>query len=189
MATVLLLLDLQNGITDRFPKEYMEPYLARVALVVQKAREAGIQVVHVVSSFRPGYPELCARNTSTARVLALGNNAFVQGDSSTGIHTAVAPVQSEVVVAKHRVSAFASTDLDMVLRCAGVENVVIAGLITSGAVLSTVRQAADLDYGITVLKDLCMDRDPEVHQVLTEKVFARHTVVSGEEWVAGLKSD
>jgi nicotinamidase-related amidase len=54
-------------------------------------------------------------------------------------------------------------------------------------VLSTVRQAADLDYGITVLADACADPDAEVHRVLTEKVFPRQALVtSTDEWIASL---
>ena len=44
--------------------------------------------------------------------------------------------------------------------------------------LSTLRQAADLDYGLTVLADACLDADPEVHRVLTEKVFPRQAEVT-----------
>ena len=43
--------------------------------------------------------------------------------------------------------------------------------------LSTVRQAADMDYRMIVIKDCCLDRDDEVHRVLTEKVFPPHTTV------------
>ena len=44
--------------------------------------------------------------------------------------------------------------------------------------LATLRQAADLDYQLIVLADACLDADPEVHQVLTEKVFPRQAEVS-----------
>jgi nicotinamidase-related amidase len=54
-------------------------------------------------------------------------------------------------------------------------------------VLSTLRQAADLDYGLVVLADGCLDTDPEVHRVLTEKVFPRQAdVLSVAEWPAGI---
>jgi len=54
-------------------------------------------------------------------------------------------------------------------------------------VLSTLRQAADLDYRLVVLSDACLDADPEVHRVLTEKVFPRQAAVrTVAEWVAGL---
>lgn len=69
----------------------------------------------------------------------------------------------EVVVSKRRVSAFTGTDLDILLRCYKSNHLIIAGLVTSGAVLSTIRQAQDMDFQITVLRDLRMDWDEEVH--------------------------
>jgi nicotinamidase-related amidase len=76
------------------------------------------------------------------------------------------------------VSAFAGSDLDVVLRGLGAGTLVLAGIATSGVVLSTLRQAADLDYRLIVLADACLDADPEVHRVLTEKVFPRQAEVS-----------
>jgi nicotinamidase-related amidase len=68
-----------------------------------------------------------------------------------------------------------------------VSSLVLAGIATSGVVLSTLRQAADLDYQLTVLADGCADADPEVHRVLLEKVFPRQAaVVTTEEWVRSL---
>jgi len=50
-----------------------------------------------------------------------------------------------------------------------------------------VRQAADLDYRLVVLSDGCLDADPEVHRVLTEKVFIRQAAVTTvEQWTLGL---
>ena len=71
--------------------------------------------------------------------------------------------------------------------CGTVRHLVLTGVATSGVVLSTLRSAADLDYRITVLSDGCGDGDPEVHRVLTEKVFpTQATVTTVDEWVAGL---
>ena len=85
-------------------------------------------------------------------------------------------------------SAFAGTDLDMILRANGIETLVLAGIATSGVVLSTVRHAADADYRLVVVGDCCADRDPEVHRVLVEKVFARQTTVTTAEAVVGALS-
>ena len=91
------------------------------------------------------------------------------------------------MVVKKRVSAFAGSDLDVVLRSLGVTHLVLCGIATSGVVLSTLRQAADLDFALTVLRDGCADRDPEVHRVLLEKVFPRQAdVVTTDEWLRGL---
>jgi len=99
----------------------------------------------------------------------------------------VEPKPGDVVVTKHRVSAFAGTDLDMILRAGGISTMVLAGLATSGVVLSTVRHGADSDYRLVVVEDCCGDRDPEVHRVLMEKVFPRQaTVVKSADVVAAL---
>ncbi len=84
-------------------------------------------------------------------------------------------------------SAFAGSDLELVLRGAGADHLVLTGLATSGVVLSTLRQAADLDYRLTVLADACGDADEEVHRVLTEKVFPRQAdVTTIDAWTAAL---
>ncbi len=91
------------------------------------------------------------------------------------------------MVNRKRVSAFAGSDLDMVLRAQGVRHLVLTGIATSGVVLSTLREAADRDYALTVLRDGCADGDPEVHRVLLDKVFPRQAdVTTTEEWILGL---
>jgi nicotinamidase-related amidase len=86
------------------------------------------------------------------------------------------------------VSAFAGSDLDVLLRSGGIDHLVLAGIVTSGVVLSTVRQAADLDYRLTALADGCLDADPDVHQVLLQKVFTHQAeVTSIADWTAGLR--
>jgi nicotinamidase-related amidase len=85
-----------------------------------------------------------------------------------------------------RVSAFTGSDLEVVLRAGEIRHLVLCGIATSGVVLSTVREAADKDYRLTVA-DLCADMDAETHAVLTGKVFPRQArVTSAAEWVASL---
>jgi nicotinamidase-related amidase len=185
MKTVLLILDVQNGVIDRL--QNTDPYLQRLASTIEAARKANIYIIHVVTSFRPGYPEINHNNPVLAAVAARGE--YINGHVSTRVHSAIEPAANEVVVTKNRVSAFYATGLEMILRCAGADAVVVAGLITSGAVLSTVRDAMDRDYRVTVLEDCCMDRDEEVHRVLMEKVFASKTdVISADRWVESLSS-
>ena len=95
----------------------------------------------------------------------------------------VAPRPGDLVVTKRRVSAFTGSDLGVLLRGLGAGTLVLTGIATSGVVLSTLRQAADLDYRLIVLADACLDTDPEVHQVLTGKVFPRQAEVrTVAEW-------
>ena len=84
--------------------------------------------------------------------------------------------------------AFTGSDLEVVLRAGGIYRLVLAGIATSGVVLSTLRQAADLDYRLTVLADGCLDADPEVHELLLGKVFPRQAeVTTVAEWAASLR--
>jgi nicotinamidase-related amidase len=182
--TALLIMDVQPGIVDRI--EDAEALLERLGVALAAGRDAGLTIAYVTIGFRPGYPEVSPRNRAFAGIADSG--AFV-GDGSSDIHPAVAPFVSDIVVVKRRVSAFAGSDLDVVLRARDVDRLVLAGIATSGVVLSTLRAAADLDFGITVLRDGCADSDPEVHRVLLEKVFPRQAeVVTVDEWVAGLRS-
>jgi len=102
----------------------------------------------------------------------------------------VAPQPTEVIVTKRRVGAFATTDLESVLRAHEVTCLVLLGIATSGVVLSTVRWAADADYALIVLEDCCADADEEVHRVLMQKVFPRQaTVVPSQAFLQALAPD
>ena len=183
-STALLIMDVQQGIVDRFGSG--EPgYLARLGGAITAARDAGIAVIYVTVGFRPGYPEVSPRNKIFGAIS--GSGRLAGGDQALDVHPAVAPAPGEVIVTKRRVSAFTGSDLDIVLRAQDIGHLVLAGIATSGVVLSTLRQAADLDYQLTVLADGCLDADPEVHRVLLEKVFPRQAeVVSSTDWTAGL---
>jgi nicotinamidase-related amidase len=161
--------------------------LSRTAGLIAAARQTVMRVIYVVVTFRAGYPEVSPRNQSFGTLRESGR--FAAGSEGTEVHPAVAPKPGEVVVTKHRVSAFAGTDLDMILRANGIETLVLAGIATSGVVLSTVRHAADADYKVVVVEDCCADRDAEVHRVLVEKVFPRQaTVVKAEAVVRALSN-
>jgi nicotinamidase-related amidase len=182
-ATVLLVMDVQRGVVDRFADE--PGYLPRLQRAVAAARTSGIPVVYVTVGFRRGHPEISARNRSFSAVAAAGR--FADGDPAAEIHPAIAPEPGDLVVTKRRVSAFTGSDLDVLLRGLGAGTLVLTGIATSGVVLSTLRQAADLDYRLVVLADGCLDADPEVHQVLTGKVFPRQAdVLTVDEWESRL---
>jgi nicotinamidase-related amidase len=167
-------MDVQQGTLERVPGARQQ-LLAQTAQLLEVARSAALRVIYVVIGFRPGYPEVSSRNVVLGTVRAGGR--FAAGSDGTEIPPAVAPRSDEVVVTKHRASAFMGTDLDMILRANGVDTLVLAGVTTSGVVISTVRHAADADYRLVVVADACADPDPEVHRVLLEKVFTRQAAV------------
>jgi nicotinamidase-related amidase len=179
----LLVMDVQNGVVERF-SEGSEPLLTTLATATAGARAAGVPVVYVRVAFRSGAPEVSPRNRAFSAVRGL---PLTEDDPATAVHPAVAPQAGDLVVVKRRVSAFAGSDLDVVLRALDADALVLSDIATSGVVLSTLRQAADLDYDLTVLRDGCLDADPEVHRVLLDRVFPRQAaVVTTEEWLGQL---
>lgn len=175
-------MDMQNGIVDRFA-ERSEELLTTLPEVMELSRSESIPVIFVRVAFRVGAPEASAKNRAFSALAA--SDVMNENGPATQIHSRVAPRIGEIVVTKRRVSAFSGSDLDVVLRSLDVDTLVLAGIATSGVVLSTLRQAADLDFKITVLSDGCADADLEVHRVLTEKVFPRQaTVLTTREWMA-----
>jgi nicotinamidase-related amidase len=182
--TALLVMDLQTDVVAMFG-EKATPLLDRAADVVALARRAHVPIIYIVVGFRPGYPELNPRNDAFSAVSRSGR--FVVGHPGSDIAPAVRPEEGDIVVVKHRVSAFAGTDLEMILRARGVDTLVLLGIATSGVILSTVRHGADADYRLVVVKDCCADRDEEVHRVLTEKILVRQaTVICASDLTAAL---
>ena len=178
-TSALLVMDVQPAALGRVSDK--DAYLARVRAAVEAARRKAVPVHFVVVGFRPGMPEVSPRN----QVFGPYRNqaAAVLIDP----RPAIAPGEGEIVITKRRVSAFTGSDLEVVLRSADVQHLVLCGIATSGVVLSTLREAADKDYRLTVLSDLCADADPEVHRVLLEKVFVRQAeVVTSEQWLQSL---
>ena len=100
-------------------------------------------------------------------------------DQSGEIHPALGPEPTDIVITKHRVSAFTGTDLAMILRAPEVDTLILFRIATSGVVLSTLLEACDADYRIFVVSDCCADRDPGLHRTLLENLFpGRATVLT-----------
>jgi nicotinamidase-related amidase len=183
-STAVLAMDFQVRIVDSYTHDG-GALVGRTKRLLEGARAGGARVIYVVVGFRPGFPEVSPHNKAFGAIK--GSGRFAPGDA-VEIHPELAPAEGEVVVTKHRVGAFLGTDLDMILRANGVTTLVLSGIATSGVVLSTLRYAADADYRLVVAADCCADGDPEVHRVLTEKVFPRQAdVVTADDVIAALR--
>ena len=179
--TALLVMDVQAATVSML--EDSSALIQSLNTAIAKARNNKIPVIYVVIGFRKGYPEVSANNKSFSAITQNPAYSFDTPEAAE-VHDSVKPLSNEIVVTKKRVSAFAGSDLEVVLRSFGVNHIVLTGIATSGVVLSTLREAADKDYAITVLEDACADRDEEVHRVLTTKIFPRQAMVTtSNEWL------
>ncbi len=185
----VLSMDLQTAIVSRYLAAD-EDLVVRAAGVLKQARSSGMMVIHIQVGFRTGLPEVSPRNQLFGAIRSSAEwQTMFQGPAGA-IHPVVAPQEQDIVVTKHRVSALAGTDLDMILRANEIDTLVLFGIATSGVVLSTLLEASDADYRLLVVKDCCADQDPEVHACLVEKVFPRRaTVLTAGELLNELKSN
>jgi len=183
--TALLVMDVQGATVKGLKENEKETFFASLQKAISAARKNKILVMYVVVGFRKGYPEVSSNNKMFSSILS-GTRSFDK-EEDYKVAEQVAPQNAEIVITKKRVSAFAGSDLEVILRAQKINHIVLAGIATSGVVLSTLREAADKDYAITVLSDCCADRDEEVHRVLTTKVFPRQAdVMTADQWSSQL---
>ena len=179
--TVLLVMDIQSMIVAPAPPEMLEAVVRAIA----GARTARVRLVYVRVALRPGRAGVSPRNRRFTRLHA----ELTEGAAGLELHPAIAPQAGDIVLTKHRVSAFTGSGLDVVLRSLGTTHLVLTGVSTSTVVLMTAMTAADLDFDITVLSDGCFDSRPRVHDMLMSDIFpAMATVATADEWLTGLFS-
>ncbi len=159
--TAVLIMDFQQRIINTVASE-PENVVKQASQVLQGARSAGIPVIYVVHR----------------------GGAFAEYAPDVELHDGVPPNPGEMVITKTRPGPFSTTNLDVTLREMGRDTLVVMGVATSGCVLSCVRWAVDVNYKFVVVSDACSDADPEVHRVLTEKVYPRQgTVINTQEFL------
>jgi nicotinamidase-related amidase len=182
--TVLLVMDIQETMMGYLPNP--APLLSNIQKAIGAARLAGIPVIYVTLSFRKGHPEIHESHARFGAIKAT-NMMLTPSDAGTSVHPDVDPETEDIIVIKKRVSAFAGSDLEVILRALRAEHLILSGFSTNGVVLSTLREAADKDYHVTVLSDACTDPEPETHDFLIKKVFPfSGEVMTTNEWAIAL---
>lgn len=185
--TAVLSMDLQTSIVSIYTRDNPD-LVNRAADVLREARRLGMTVIHVRVGFRPGLPEVSSRNLLFAGIRNSAQHQALFEGAAGDIHPALAPQAGDIVVVKHRVSAFAGTDLEMILRAKGIDTLVLFGIATSGVVLSTLLEASDADYRLFVIPDCCGDLDATLHSCLVEKLYPRRAaVVTAAEFIGALR--
>jgi nicotinamidase-related amidase len=111
----------------------------------------------------------------------------VEGSAGSKVRGEIAPLPNEKVVFKHRYSAFYNTDLETVLRCLEVKDLVISGIMTNMCCESTARDAYLRDYRVFFLADGTGSVNEEMHLAsLLNLAFGFAYVIRAEEIVREL---
>lgn len=183
--TALLVMDYQVGLLGRLPEA--DALLGRAQTAIEAVRARGGHIGWVRVAFDDADIDGIPPSSVMARLVTPDRRAALHPDApDSQLHAGLHPQLDDITVRKTRVGAFTTTDLDQQLRGRGISTLILAGISTSGVVLSTVREAMDRDYRIVVLTDACADPDPESHAFLTGRLFPRYATVVGAGELDGL---
>lgn len=170
MNTALILIDFINEIVHEDGKLASKGYsnfikdkniFHNLSSVIKKAREQRMLIIHVKLGFSEDYSE----QPKSSPLFGKANEfqALKLHNRATEFHEQLEIDKDDMIVIKHRVSAFYSTPLDLILRNNNIDAVLIAGVSTDLAVSSTARDAHDRDYIVTILEDCCAAANQEDH--------------------------
>lgn len=152
----LLVIDMLNDFVspegELYVGETAEEIIKRVAEEIAAFRETGDEIIYICDRHRPDDKEF-----------EMFKPHCVAGSTGAKIHPALAPRPEEVVVPKRRYSAFFGTDLDLILKERGIEELVLTGVCTNICVFYTAADARMRGYEVSVLQDAVTSFDRQAH--------------------------
>lgn len=170
-ASVVVIIDAQREYTDGHLKlSGVAAALHQTQRLLQRARAAGIPIVHI------------------QQVSAPGRGVFDPTGPFAAFAPEARPLPGETVITKQLPNAFAGTTLDVTLQRLGRKQIIISGYMTHMCVSATARSALDHGYHATVIADACATRDlpdgsggtlpaAEVHRVALAELADRFATV------------
>ena len=138
---------------------------------VAKARELGATIVHAPISFTENYRELTNEPYGILKGV-VDSKSFRKGTWGAAIVDDLTPVPSDIVVeGKCGLDAFASTNLDFILRSRGITTIALGGFLTNCCVESTMRTAYERGYNVFTLKDCTATLSEDEQRLAVEKNY------------------
>jgi len=160
--TALIVIDLQKGIVNGNFIHPIGDIIHRTRTLIDVFRAKALPVVLVnVAGRAPGRTEQSLRS----------NLSLSEGWADLLPELGQQP--SDIAVTKRSWGAFATTDLERQLKERGITQVVVTGIVTSGGVEATARQAYEQGFNVTLATDAMTDMRDEAHQYSITNVFPR----------------
>src|SRR5438132_858832 len=186
---------LHDAVKGVMEQEHMLPNSVET---VEKARELGATIIHAPITFTPDYHELSPTPYGILKGV-VDSKSFRKGTWGAEIVQDLIPAEQDIVVeGKRGLDAFASTNLDFILRSRGITTIALGGFLTNCCVESTMRTGYEKGFDVITLKDCTATLSEEEQRLAVEKnypMFSRPmdhdaflTELGGKETAAGAQT-
>lgn len=148
-----------------------------VQKMLEAARKSGMMVIHTREGHRPDLSDCPPAKLRRGRKQGAGigdmgpmGRILVRGEYGHDIVDELKPIDGEVIIDKPGKGAFYSTDLELVLRTRGIENIIVCGVTTHVCVSTTIREANDRGFDCLLLTDCSAAFDPADHEATIREI-------------------